>query len=103
MTDAATLAQIMHNPPPIIPQTYNSFLCGVQKLDTSPYRRKAQWDRQDFVNLCIHTFTAESDSMMTDLCDAASSDEQTWNVSVSMMAYIMCCLDLFDLQVELAK
>lgn len=41
--------------------------------------------------------------MMTDLCDAAGSDEQTWNVSVSMMAYIMCCLDLFDLQVELAK
>ena len=62
--------------------------CDVQKLDSSPYRRKGQWDRQDFINLCIHTFTAES--------------EQSWDVSVNMMAYIMCCLDMIDLQAELA-
>lgn len=76
--------------------------CDVQKLDSSPYRRKGQWDRQDFINLCIHTFTVESDSMIPVLCDAASPDEQSWNVSVNMMAYIMCCLDMIDLQAELA-
>lgn len=74
----------------------------VQKLENSPYRRKVQWDRQDFINLCIHTFTAESDSMIPVLCDAACPDEQLWSVSLNMMAYIMCCLDMIDLQAELA-
>ena len=79
----------------------HTYCFDVQKLDSSPYRRKSQWDRQDFINLCIHTFTAESDSMIPVLCDAASPDEQSWNVSVTMMAYIMCCLDMIDLQAEL--
>ena len=40
--------------------------------------------------------------MIPVLCDAASPDEQAWNVSVNIMAYIMCCLDMIDLQAEMA-
>ena len=72
----------------------------VQKLKTSPHKRKEQWDREDFVNLCVHTFSGDTDSLAVALCDAVAPDESEWEVSDSIMAYIMCCLEMAEMKYE---
>ncbi len=72
----------------------------VQKVNTSPHRRKEEWDRPDFVSLCVHTFSGETDALVIALCDAVSPDENAWDVSVSIMAYIMCCLEVAEMQYD---
>ena len=67
-------------------------------MGNSPHRRTEQWNRQDFVSLCVHAFSGETDALVIALCDAVSPDENTWNVSVGIMAYIACCLEVAEMQ-----
>ncbi|KAA6417193.1 MAG: hypothetical protein FRX49_12830 [Trebouxia sp. A1-2] len=71
-----------------------------EKVENSPHRRTEQWNRQDFVSLCVHTFSGETDALVIALCDAVSPDENTWNVSVGIMAYIACCLEVAEMQYD---
>lgn len=70
----------------------------MQKVNNSPHRRTEQWNRKDFVSLCVHTFSGETDSLVVALCDAVSPDEDEWDVSVGIMAYIACCLEVVEMQ-----
>ena len=65
-------------------------------MKSSPHRRSEEWDRQDFVRLCVHTFDGETDALVIALCDAVAPDENIWDVSTSIMAYIMCCLEVAE-------
>ena len=73
---------------------------AVQKVKTSPHKRKALWDREDFVNLCVHTFSGDTDSLVVALCDAVAPDEIEWDVSHGIMAYIMCCLEVAEMHYD---
>ena len=72
----------------------------MQKLKASPHRRKDEWDREDFTSLYVHTFRGETDALATSLCDAVCPDEHGWDASLSVMAYILCCLDVAEMQYE---
>jgi hypothetical protein len=48
----------------------------------------------------VHTFSGETDALVIALCDAVSPDENTWNVSVGIMAYIACCLEVAEMQYD---
>lgn len=71
---------------------------AVQKVKTSPHKRKEQWDRANFVNLCVHTFSGDTDSLVVALCDAVAPDDTQWNIPHGIMAYIMCCLDVAEMR-----
>ena len=79
---------------------YTNLMCIAQKLKASPHRRKEDWDREDFTSLYVHTFRGETDALATSLCDATCPDEHVWDASLSVMAYILCCLDVAEMQYE---
>ena len=75
--------------------------CALQKMKASPHRRKEEWDREDFSSLYVHAFSGETDALATALCNAVCHAEEAWNASLSIMAYIMCCLEVAEMQFEL--
>ena len=70
----------------------------MQKVRTSPHKKKELWDRADFVNLCVHTFTGNTDSLMMALCDSVAPDDNIWDMPHGIMAYIMCCLEVAEMR-----